>query len=315
MRPRIGPSALCPLQGLRLFEEVGASGNDVHTQLEYLFPCSEASVESYLLSRQNETANLQKAVVGLLSDCASAQRDVRIGRWVLSRGDGRVLDMGFSPSARADPVGPLRKLFCRGVNDQRGEHFPFAGLPRKRGSASERGSIIVGTLSAITTKRARVIDMSRHHSPTKRDRDEVAGKQALLFDAVESSQGNNGGCDTAAADSCRYSAPKGRPMPFPLIQERAPARVPEPRAEVVEFPGLCLQQGAFRTERTIFAERDESNPGAGMTLSQRRLSWRFVSALKCGTLGKLDWEAHSGWMPGNLGVRLPSVSGVVPPSR
>jgi hypothetical protein len=51
--------------------------------MEYLFVCSQDAVESYLLSRQNRLANVQRALGELLRDWLKARGDERVGRWVL----------------------------------------------------------------------------------------------------------------------------------------------------------------------------------------------------------------------------------------
>jgi hypothetical protein len=80
-------------------KQVSASREDaIDRPLEYLFTSSEASIESFHLSRLNTVANLRKELNDIVEEWVEAEVQARLAQWLLARKNPRDASSASSPA-------------------------------------------------------------------------------------------------------------------------------------------------------------------------------------------------------------------------
>jgi hypothetical protein len=74
--------------------------------LEYLFTSSEASVESFHLTRLNRVANLRKELHEIFEEWVEAEVQARLAQWILARKNPERAAAGDSSLARVTTIEP-----------------------------------------------------------------------------------------------------------------------------------------------------------------------------------------------------------------
>jgi hypothetical protein len=91
--------------------------SDARPAFEYLLACSEASLESYRISRMNQAANLRKQVRALVDEWVRAEVDAGLSRWMLE-------------CRHTDAMPPLLEMDCLPPNRFQ-EHVRISFLPKR----------------------------------------------------------------------------------------------------------------------------------------------------------------------------------------
>src|SRR5579862_8806736 len=90
-------------------KQVSASREDaIDRPLEYLFTSSEASIESFHLSRLNTVANLRKELLEVFEEWVEAEVQARLAQWLLARKNPKNAEAGNSVAIDSEDRSGLR---------------------------------------------------------------------------------------------------------------------------------------------------------------------------------------------------------------
>ena len=228
-------------------KQVSASREDaIDRPLEYLFTSSEASIESFHLSRLNTVANLRKELNEIFEEWVEAEVQARLAQWLLARKNPRDASSASSLA----------------IDSEERPTFRVAEAPSTNRTATRAAAADSDVHPAI----ARLVAQD----PSDADREKVSARRTKRDPTVS---------DCAARDSvARNSTPRDSAARLGACPRNRPASVvaakPRSRSPITRSAIACRSPNfpAFVHSSTAGKPTTISKPGkaSSMLLSFRR---------------------------------------------